>query len=232
MYIVNDEDICPIPRTGLADEEGVDVEDLLDEPCNQIVGQEDQGFQGINYRSEPFGHRFANDERQYKVYSSKVHGDPNTPVFRAYTDDPVVLRVSQPADRANGITFNLANHQWRQRNIPEAPLIGTQSDISTNAARDLVLEGGAGGAISDAGDYIYQECKTKFYLEGGLWGLMRVRNTTEQFDQPVLPLPDRTADFTDDTESRNSLAFGSDSSSDSDSEQLTMVDPLRGSNED
>ncbi|MFC4990307.1 multicopper oxidase domain-containing protein [Saliphagus infecundisoli] len=192
MYIVNDDGECPIPRVGLADEEGVPVEEIADEPCNQITEQEDQGFQGINYRSEPFRHRFANDDRQHKVYSSKVHGDPNTPVFRAYTDDPITMRVSQPADRANGITFHCAGHQWRRNNVPEAPLVGTQDDISTGTARDLVLADNAGGAVNDAGDYVYQERKTKFYLEGGLWGLMRVRDASEEFDQPVLPLPDRS----------------------------------------
>ncbi|ADJ16642.1 multicopper oxidase domain-containing protein [Halalkalicoccus jeotgali] len=218
MYIVNDDGDCPIPRAGLADEEDVDVEELADEPCNQILEQEDQGFQGINYRSEPFAHRFDNDERQYKVYSSEVHGDPNTPLLRAYTNDPVTLRVSQPADRANGISFHCAGHQWRRNNIPESRLVGTQDDISTAAAREFVLEGGANGA----GDYVYQERKTKFYLEGGLWGIMRVRDALEKFDTKVLPLPDRAREFGGKGEPRDALAFGSDS----DSEQLTVVDLL------
>ncbi|KYH24612.1 multicopper oxidase [Halalkalicoccus paucihalophilus] len=222
MYIVNDDGSCPIPRVGLADEEDVDVEELADEPCNQILEQEDQGFQGINYRSEPFARRFENDERQYKVYSSEVHGDPNTPLLRAYTEDPVTLRVSQPADRANGITFHCAGHQWRRNNVSEARLVGTQDDLSTGAARELVLDGGAGGVLGDTGDYVYQERKTKFYLEGGLWGLMRVQDAKKKFDQSVLPLPDRAAEFEDDSESRDSLGFGSDS----DSEQLTVVDSL------
>ncbi|ADJ15485.1 hypothetical protein C497_12157 [Halalkalicoccus jeotgali B3] len=64
--------------------------------------------------------------------------------MEAYTDDPVTLRVSQPADRANGI-----------------------------------------------GDYVSQERKTNYYLEGGLWGIMRVRDALEGFDGRVRPLPDR-----------------------------------------
>lgn len=192
MFIVNDEDVCPIPRAGLADEEDGDVGS---EPCNQIGEQEDQGFQGINYRSEPFGHRFVNDERQHKVYSSEVHGDPNTPLLRAYTDDSVTLRVSQPADRANGISFHLAGHQWHRNDVPQAPLVGTQADISTGKARTLSLEGGAGGPISESGDYVYQERKLKQYLEGGLWGIFRVRDGPADCDEPILPLPDRESEY-------------------------------------
>ncbi len=189
MFIVNedDEDSCPIPRAGLEEE----AENADDAPCNQIGEQEDQGFQGVNYRSEPFARRFANDERQHKVYSSKVHGDPNTPILRAYTDDPVTLRVSQPADRANGISFHCAGHQWHRNNVPEAPLVGTQADFSVGKARELALDGGVNGV----GDYVYQERKQKFYLEGGLWGIMRGRDALKEFDEPVRPLPDRADEF-------------------------------------
>lgn len=202
MFIVNDdEDVCPIPRAGLEEEAEAHGDGNAEgEPCNQIGEQEDQGFQGINYRSEPFGHRFANDERQHLVYSSDVHGDPSTPILRAFADDPVTLRLSQPADRANGISFHLASHQWRRNNIPQAPLVGTQADISTGKARELVLADGAGGA----GDYAYQERKPKYYLEGGLWGIMRVRDGPDAFDDPLRLLPDREAEYEQDD--RNELS--------------------------
>ncbi|XVH33329.1 multicopper oxidase domain-containing protein (plasmid) [Haloferacaceae archaeon DSL9] len=218
MFIVNDdEDVCPIPRAGLE----ADAGENGDTPCNQIGEQEDQGFQGINYRSEPFGHRFENDERQHLVYSSAIHGDPNTPILRAFTDDPVTLRVSQPADRANGIAFHLAGHQWRRNNVPQAPLVGTQADISTGKARDLVLEGGAGGSLGDAGDYAYQERKPKFYLEGGLWGIMRVRGAAEEFDGCVLPLPERAEKL--DEEKKAGKSEPADTASDS-SERFEPLD--------
>lgn len=193
MFIVNDdEDVCPIPRVGLGEEGDGDIAEV---PCNQIGEQEDQGFQGINYRSEPFTHRFAYDERQHKVYSSEVHGDPNTPVLQAYTEDPVMIRLSQPADRANGISFHLAGHQWRRNNVPQARLVGTQGDISTGKAHELMLEGGADGV----GDYVYQERKLGQYLEGGLWGILRVRDAIEDFNGALMPLPDRVDEFETDS---------------------------------
>ncbi|KYH25567.1 hypothetical protein HAPAU_22410 [Halalkalicoccus paucihalophilus] len=215
MYIVNDDGSCPIPRVGLEEEADGDG----DEPCNRIGEQENQGFQGINYRSEPFARRFANDERQYKVYSSEVHGDPNTPVLETYTDDPVTLRVSQPADRANGISFHCAGHYWRRNNVPEARLVGMQADLSTGAAREFVLEGGANGT----GDYVYQERKTKYYLEGGLWGIMRVREALEKFDGRVRPLPDREAEF-----DRTRGETGGKNGKDGKTERIDLIEPLDG----
>lgn len=233
MYIVNDDDECPIPRAGLADDAGVDIEEIADEPCNQIGEQEDQGFQGINYRSEPFTHRFETDERQHKVYSSEVHGDPNTPILRAYTDDPVRLRVSQPADRANGVSFHCAGHQWRRNTVPQTRLVGTQNDISVGKARELLLNDGANGA----GDYVYQDRKTRFYLEGGLWGILRIRDAITDFDDSVLPLPDRAEWFEGppkpDESDRDSVRSDSGATSDGDSERrVRLLDRLERSTED
>jgi FtsP/CotA-like multicopper oxidase with cupredoxin domain len=58
---------------------------------------EDQGGYAINYRNEPLQTRtrpgapgLAGDPAY--VYSSAVHGDPSTPLLRAYSGDPVVIR--------------------------------------------------------------------------------------------------------------------------------------------
>lgn len=57
---------------------------------------EDQGLKGFNYRSERFAHRLAANPDRSLVFSSHVHGDPATPVFRAYAGDPVVFRYAMP----------------------------------------------------------------------------------------------------------------------------------------
>lgn len=49
---------------------------------------EDTGEKGYNYRSERFANRLEKDRRISKIFSSKVHGDPATPLFTAYTGRP------------------------------------------------------------------------------------------------------------------------------------------------
>ena len=49
------------------------------------------GNRGINYRTERFAPRLAANPEPAWVMSSQVHGDPATPVFRAYKGDPVRL---------------------------------------------------------------------------------------------------------------------------------------------
>ena len=54
---------------------------------------EDTGEKGYNYRSERFANRLKKDSRISKIFSSKVHGDPATPVFKAYAGERVIFRV-------------------------------------------------------------------------------------------------------------------------------------------
>ncbi len=37
--------------------------------------------------------------RTWKVFSSKVHGDPATPIWKAYPGDRVIFRTMMPADK-------------------------------------------------------------------------------------------------------------------------------------
>ena len=70
----------------------------------------------INYRNEPFPTRVnaasAGLEREPAyVFSSAVHGDPSTPLFRAYPGDPVVFRLIGGAHE-EGHNFTLSGHRW------------------------------------------------------------------------------------------------------------------------
>jgi hypothetical protein len=208
QFVVNRHDppSCVVPRPDPADE----THDLSEEereerrtaPCNHSPpDSEDQGYGGINYRSEPFVRRFADDERQHRVYSSRVHGDPNTPVIEAAVSDPVRLRVACAADKARAIGFHLAGHQWqRRRGVDGSPTIGVDGQLGPGRAETLELIGEAGGPDESGGDFIYQETKQRRWLESGLWGIFRVHDSTEAigdggtpFDT-VQPLPDRAAD--------------------------------------
>jgi hypothetical protein len=76
----------------------------------------DQGGYAINYRNEPYQIRTKPGVAGPKgdpayVYSSAVHGDPSTPVFKAYNQDPVVVR-NIDGSHEEVHTFNLHGHRW------------------------------------------------------------------------------------------------------------------------
>lgn len=176
-------------------------------PCTQIPEDtEDQGYGGVNHRSEPFDRRFETTRAQHLVYDSGTHGDPATPVVEAAAGDPVRFRVGCAGDKARAITFHLAGHQWdRFRDEDESPVVGVDGQFGPGTAMTLEPKGGAGGPGRHAGDYVYQETKQRRRLESGLWGIFRVHDTedtreseetetTESRPVPLQPLPDRAAD--------------------------------------
>jgi hypothetical protein len=84
----------------------------------------DQGGYALNYRNEPFQVRTSPSQSGLRkdpayVYSSVVHGDPSTPLFRAYTQDPVIIRNVDGAHEEVH-TFNLHGHRWLDE--PDNPL--------------------------------------------------------------------------------------------------------------
>ncbi|MDY2594823.1 MAG: hypothetical protein SOW34_08000 [Oliverpabstia sp.] len=71
------------------------------------------------------------DHRISKVFSSRIHGDPATPVFRAYTGDRVVFRTIMPADKPRNTSFTIHGHEWKeQRDDPYSRIIPLQGAVS------------------------------------------------------------------------------------------------------
>ena len=62
-------------------------------PAKFPSSHDDQGGMGINYRLEPFEARRNRDPSL--LFNSKVHGDPFTPLIKAYRGDPVKIRLFQ-----------------------------------------------------------------------------------------------------------------------------------------
>lgn len=159
-------------------------------PTPGIVGldMEDQGEKGINYSSEPFKHRLNVNADKSLIFSSIIHGDPNTPMPEAYVGDPIRLRVMHTADRSRGSVFTLHSHRWRyQWTDPNSKLVSSQGSITPGETLDIIPVQND-SFMNLAGDYVYREMKLRRYLEGGLWGLLRIH------DQPktqLLTLPDR-----------------------------------------
>ncbi|MBI4496990.1 MAG: hypothetical protein HY689_03700, partial [Chloroflexi bacterium] len=134
----------------------------------------------INYHNAPLAPRRARDPDPSRLFSSTIHGDPATPVFRAITGDPVTFRVvsgfgqqSQP--------FSLEGHQWPLTPLLEGSDLVYSRQIGPTDALDARLQGGAG----QPGTYLYLNQRLP-YLEGGMWGLLRVQETASA-DLPALP---------------------------------------------
>lgn len=135
------------------------------------VEAEDTGEKGYNYRSERFANRLSRDARVWKVFSSKVHGDPATPVYKAYSGDRVIFRTMMPADKPRNVSLTIHGHLWREQ--PKDALsreIPLQGGISIGNRFDMELKGGA----ASPGDYLYRSGSFGWDVESGMWGIFRV----------------------------------------------------------
>jgi manganese oxidase len=177
--------------------------DLVRTPSSEADDPEDQGDIAVNYRNQPWSLRFANDQNLTNVFSSVVHGDPATPLFKAYAGDKTVFRVGQPVGDARSTTFALHGHTWRRApKDPQSLLVANQGQFNPGVSYDVVLDpavtGGAGGRRAVTGDYLYRSGMLSRHLVSGQWGLFRVYGTSQSgllplADHPVGAAAQRTA---------------------------------------
>ena len=133
---------------------------------------EDTGEKGYNYRSERFFNRLKRNPAIHKVFDSKVHGDPATPVFKAFCGERVIMRLLMPADKPRNIGFVLHGHTWKAQ--PDNPLsntISVQGAVSVGGSYTIALDK---GASPNPGDYQYRSGSLKWDIESGMWGIFRV----------------------------------------------------------
>lgn len=135
------------------------------------VDHEDTGEKGYNYRSERFANRLNRNNNIDKVFSSRVHGDPATPIFQAHTGDRVIFRTVMAADKPRNTAFAVHGHMWKEQPKDfHSRVIPLQGGISIGNRYDMELLGGA----SCPGDYLYRSGVLKWDLESGMWGIFRV----------------------------------------------------------
>jgi len=144
---------------------------------------EDQGASAFNYRNEPF--QIRGGDPAY-VFSSFVHGDPATPVFRAYAGDTGRIRLIDGAFEESH-SINLHRYTWPfERNDLWTAFVQAQH---VGISEAFTLEFWAAPTTTDG-----QDADLLYYAGGlddlwlGAWGLLRL------FGQRVpdlLPLPDR-----------------------------------------
>jgi manganese oxidase len=140
---------------------------------------EDQGEFAIGYRSERWTHRARANGDLSQIFSSYVHGDPATPLFRAYPGDYVKFLVGVPQGdpRATGIAIH--GHTWRRSpRDPQSQLAATQGQLNPGVVWTIELDpqvtGGAGGPRAFPGDYLYRATNFVRHLNSGQWGIFRV----------------------------------------------------------
>jgi manganese oxidase len=161
----------------------------------------------INLRAEPFNERSPNNEvdndqtgrvsnslfggscpdidstNDPYIFSSVKHGDPFTPLWRAYVGDSVVVRTIGLVERVGAL--RIQGHRFRRERFNANGALMDAATTGISERFDYVLDGGAGGPAHMPGDYLYYSTRN-FELEAGAWGLFRVHNT-RQSDLEVLP---------------------------------------------
>lgn len=155
----------------MLDKDNVLVQTAGGDEGEPVADAEDTGEKGYNYRSERFANRLKRNSQISKVFSSRIHGDPATPVFKAYAGERVIFRTVMPADKPRNIGFCIHGHTWkRQPNDARSATIPLQGAISIGNAYNMELENGAFAP----GDYLYRSGSFKWDVESGMWGIFRV----------------------------------------------------------
>ncbi len=143
----------------------------ISEDDGEAVDAEDTGEKGYNYRSERFANRLKRDGRISRIFNSRIHGDPATPIFKAYSGDRVIFRTAMPADKPRNVGFCIHGHVWReQQQDSYSRIIPLQGAISIGNTFQMELKDGA----SCPGDYLYRSGSLKWDVESGMWGIFRV----------------------------------------------------------
>ncbi|WP_447976964.1 hypothetical protein [Candidatus Nitrospira bockiana] len=160
-------------------------EKILAAPNKYINGGTHTTGSGLNFRAEPFAQRLANNPDTSKLFSSAIHGDPDTPLLRAYVGDTVVFRLLHQLMNESHV-WTIAGHTFlTERYAGDA---NRKNSIHVGIAERYDLVTKAGGFQGMPGDYIHFNGRSSHFAEGG-WGIFRV------LDKPVAdlkPLPSGT----------------------------------------
>jgi len=156
---------------------------------------EDAGFKGLNLRSEPLWARMrvppsaipfaTNDIQQGNLLSSAVHGDPETPVFKAKLGVPRRLRIGMPSSHTRNHVFTWSGSQWHANpwklgtggkiigSNPRNRMMGAIDGLTAGGHYNVVPFHVAGGRFKVPGDYLYRDAPSNSFTSG-VWGIERV----------------------------------------------------------
>ncbi|TAJ34375.1 MAG: hypothetical protein EPO64_00860, partial [Nitrospirae bacterium] len=163
---------------------------ILASPNPYINGGTHTTGSGLNFRAEPFAQRLANNPDTSVLFSSAVHGDPDTPLLRAYTGDTVVFRLLHQLMNESHV-WTIAGHTFlTERYAGDA---NRKNSIHVGIAERYDLVTKAGGFQGMPGDYIHFNGRSSHFAEGG-WGIFRVLGK-EVADLQKLPSGTRPGDI-------------------------------------
>lgn len=132
-------------------------------PPPQPGGHGDAGVMGLNYRNAPIRER---DGDPAGWFSSRIHGDPDTTIFKTYADDPVWIRLVQGSHEESH-SFQI--HALRWRRFRDQICSATRNQQTTGIAEAFTFINQAPFGI---GDYLYKlSAADDLWL--GCWGLIR-----------------------------------------------------------
>ncbi len=141
----------------------------------------------INLRAVPLSDRRGTDSDPSLLFSSYRHGDPVTPMPRAYAGDSLVIRAVNVGSGVD--TLQIDGHRVFAENryveggkVTSSPVSAVVQGISERFT--LALAGGAGGPQKRAGDYLYSNGIGR-RTEHGAWGIIRVLPARVDTLQPL-----------------------------------------------
>ena len=114
---------------------------------------DDPGVMGINYSCEPLGERLkgkkGKDGDPAYVFSSRVHGDPVTPILETYPGDEIVIRLLDGAQEEQH-AFNINGMKWKKEITDKRSTLVQAQSIGISEAFNIRIED-----EYEAGDYLY-----------------------------------------------------------------------------
>jgi hypothetical protein len=165
-------------------------EKILATPNPYINGGTHTTGSGLNFRAEPFAQRLANNPDTSALFNSAIHGDPDTPLLRAYVGDTVVFRLLHQLMNESHV-WTMAGHTFlTERYAGDA---NRKYSIHVGIAERYDLVTKAGGFQGMPGDYIHFNGRSSHFAEGG-WGIFRVLDK-EVKDLQKLPSGTRPGDI-------------------------------------
>ena len=165
-------------------------EHILAAPNPYINGGTHTTGSGLNFRAAPFAQRLSNNPDTSKLFSSAVHGDPGTPLLRAYVGDTVVFRLLHQLMNESHV-WTISGHTFlTERYAGDA---NRKNSIHVGIAERYDLVTKAGGFQGMPGDYIHFNGRSSHFAEGG-WGIVRVLDKAVA-DLKPLPSGTKSADI-------------------------------------
>jgi len=175
------------------------LNDPSQQPTPEGISSADVGTQVMNYRNEPIPLRIGSYNSSGTLvqntgkagdlayaFSTAVHGEPFTPIFKAYPGDVVQFRLLQGAQEEQHVV-NIHGHRWLfEPTAPNSGFTNAQA-IGISEHFEFLMADKVLPVFSDNGiaDFLYQSAAAE-NLWDGMWGLMRTfRN--HQADVANLP---------------------------------------------